>query len=242
MRMKSELDAAVNPIDTAANGGAIPPRRSLGDDVHDRLIELLLAETTEPGAKLPIDALARAWQVSQTPIREALVRAEESGLVVRETSKGYQVAPLLSPEEFIQLMEARLLIEPYCAALACQRIDDTTLQILEQQHIVMSEAPRGPTAHDYREYLRADIAFHETISAAAGNRFLTLALAVTGMHAHRFRRFIGGNISDAPDALSEHLAILNALRTRDRIAASAAMREHLIGVTERGRVETPTQK
>jgi len=219
----------------AAPGSAVLPRRSLVDDVYERLIELLLEAELEPGTRLKIDALARAWQVSQTPIREALARAEAGGLVVRQPLKGYQLAPLLSPEEFDQLVEMRLLIEPYCAAKACERADDGLFDFLERQHAVMRDSPKGPTSRDYRDYLRADIAFHETIAAAGGNRFLQSALAVTSTHAHRFRRFSDGTVSDAADSLREHSAVLRALRARDAEGASAAMRQHLLGVEERGR-------
>lgn len=234
MSMQSGFNDPVNPEDAATFRGALP-RRSLVDDVYEHLIELLLDENFEPGARLSIDGLARAWQVSQTPVREALVRAEASGLVVREALKGYQVAPLLPVEEFEKLMELRLLIEPHCAGVACAKADANTLDFLEHQQAAMSESPKGPTAQNYREYLRADIAFHEAITAAADNRFLTMALSMTGTHAHRFRRFGGGVISDAPDALKEHFDILTAFRAHDAAAATAAMRRHLIGVTERGR-------
>ena len=180
--------------------------------------------------------MARAWQVSQTPIREALARAEASGLVVRQPLRGYQVAPVLPPEEFEQLVEMRLLIEPYCAAKACDRADDRVMDFLERQHAVTRDSPKGPTSRDYRDYLRADIAFHEAIAAAGGNRFLQAALAVMSTHAHRFRRFSDGPITDADDSLREHSAVLRALRARDAEGASAAMRQHLFGVGERGRL------
>lgn len=235
MAIESGWPGVVNLAEAAAVGGAVVHRRSLADDVYERLIELLLEAELEPGARLQIDALARVWQVSQTPIREALARAEASGLVVRQPLRGYQVAPLLSPGEFEQLVEMRLLIEPYCAARACERADDGVLDLLERQHAVMRDSPKGPTPYDYRDYLRADIAFHETIGAAGGNRFLLTALAVTSTHAHRFRRFGGGTVTDAADSLREHSAVLRALRARDAEGAGAAMRQHLLGVGERGR-------
>ena len=234
MAIQSGRAGIVNLADSTAGGRAIVHRRSLVDDVYERLIELLLEPETEPGARLQIDALARAWQVSQTPIREALARAEASGLVVRQPLRGYQIAAVLSADEFEQLMELRLLIEPSCAAGACVRADDGVFDMLERQHAVMRDSPKGPTSHDYRDYLRADISFHETIAAAGGNRFLQAALAATSPHAHRFRRFKGGTITDAADSLREHQAVLDALRARDPEIASSAMRQHLLGVKERG--------
>lgn len=234
MTMKAGLLGGVNPEDAAAAGGAIIPRRSLQDDVHDRLIELLLDADLDPGARLSIDALARAWNVSQTPVREALVRAEASGLVVRQAMKGYQVAPLLPPEDFSHLMQMRLLIEPYCASQATELGDANLLPLLEQQHTAMQHAPTGPTAHEFHEYMRADMAFHVAIIDGAGNPFLRAALDTAGTHAHRFRRFTGGNVSDANDALREHSLVLEAIRKGDATGAGQAMRDHLEGVLHRG--------
>ena len=238
MTIESRPNRGVNLEATASAGGAVDPRRSLVDNVYERLIELLMQEDLEPGARLSIDALARAWQVSQTPIREAMARAEEGGLVVREPLKGFMVAPLLTPDEFGQLMDMRLLIEPYCAAQACDHGASGLIKDLEHHTTIMEDAPKGPTSHDYRDYMRADMAFHEEIARASGNRFLQVALSVTGTHAHRFRRFREGGVTDAAQTVAEHTAIVDALRARNAEWASAAMRAHLLGVEVRGRPAT----
>lgn len=218
----------------AAARGAIKPRRSLLDDVYDRLIEMLLDTDFEPGTRLSIDALARAWDVSQTPVREALVRAEASGLVVRQAMKGYKIAPLMPAEDFLQLMEMRLLLEPFCASRAAERNDAELIAALERQHHAMTTAPTGPGPSGIQEYMRADSAFHEEVIAVAGNSFLQSTLASMSPHAHRFRRFSGRGVDDAPEALREHAQILSAIHAGDPRTAETAMREHLEGVTRRG--------
>jgi len=65
MAIQAGRPGTVNLAEAAASGGAVVPRRSLVDDVYERLIELLLEANLEPGARLQIDAMARAWQVSQ---------------------------------------------------------------------------------------------------------------------------------------------------------------------------------
>jgi DNA-binding GntR family transcriptional regulator len=242
MAIQSRGRGGVNVETAAAAGGAVNHRRSLVDDVYDRLIELLMQEDVEPGSRLPIDALARAWGVSQTPIREAMARAEEAGLVVKEQLRGFTVAPPLTADEFAQLIAMRLLIEPYCAAKACENVDDQLISTLDHHTAVMRDAPKGPTAHDYQEYMRADFAFHEAIAAASGNRFLQVALAVAGTHAHRFRRFIGGTVTDADETICEHSSVLAALRSRDAEAAGIAMRQHLLGVQDRGHPESQSDR
>lgn len=238
MAIEPRRKKAVNFEEVAALGGALDSRRSLSDDVYERLVEFLMVEDFEPEAPLKIDSLARAWQVSQTPIREAMVRAEEAGLVVRIPLRGFMVAPLLTSDEFGQLMEMRLLIEPNCAAKASKHADNDLIRLLEHHIRTMRDAPKGPGSREYQEYMRADRAFHDAIAAASGNRFLRSALSMTAMHAHRFRRFSGGVVDDSADTLAEHSAILEAIRNRHPEGARSAMRQHLLAVERRARLTT----
>lgn len=224
----------------AATAGAAAPvgRRTLLDEVGDRLAEMLLAGDLEPGAPLRIDTLARQWGVSPTPVREALARAEASGLVVRLPLRGYQVAPELPAEDLAALMELRRLLEPHCAAVAARRADGDVVAYLEEVHEAMRRAPRGPTAHEYRTYLAADVAFHQALAAVAGNRYVAEALERCRPHVHRFRRFGQGAVDDADEAVAEHAAVLEAVRAADADRAAAAMHEHLVAV-ERRALATP---
>jgi DNA-binding GntR family transcriptional regulator len=207
--------------------GADRVKRSLLDDVHERVAEYLADPTLQPGSPVRIDHLARLWGVSQTPIREALARAEASGLVRREAHRGYRVAELLPPAEFDRLMELRLLLEPWCAAQAALHADEVA-DALRAEHEAMRRAPLDT----YREYLRADVAFHDVLVRAAGNRFLQAALDLARPHAHRFRRFAVG-VDDADEAIAEHQRVLDAVLAGDPVAAEAAMRAHLEGVRRR---------
>ena len=63
MKIEARRTNVVNLEEAASAGGAVHSRRSLVDDVYDRLIELLMQEDVAPGQRIPIDALARAWQV-----------------------------------------------------------------------------------------------------------------------------------------------------------------------------------
>lgn len=216
-----------------APAGVKVERRTLVDEVHDQLVELLLEGHAPPGSPLRIDHLARAWGVSPTPVREALSRAAASGLVERVPLRGFQVAPLLTEEQFTQLMDVRALLEPTGAALASATRDTAVTSRLREVHARMATAPRGPSAHDVQQYLRADVEFHQVLVRASGNAFLEAALATTAAHAHRFRRFPGGVVTDADEALAEHAAVLEAVEAGDAEAAAEAMRAHLAGVRRR---------
>ncbi|MCP2167183.1 GntR family transcriptional regulator [Goodfellowiella coeruleoviolacea] len=208
-------------------------RTVLVDGAYDALMSLIMDRDLRPGTPLRIDAIARDWGVSPTPIREALAKLESTGLVVRVPHKGYAVAPMLTEEEFVELMAARLLIEPYNARTACQRDAAGTAVGLREWHARMAEAARVNDSENFRHYLKADSSFHDVIARAAGNRFLNRAIDPMAAHVQRFRRFSGSRVSDADEALAEHQAILTAFEQGDPEVAAAAMEAHLRGVAER---------
>jgi DNA-binding GntR family transcriptional regulator len=203
------------------------------DEAYEALMSLILDQGLAPGTPLRIDSIARDWGVSQTPIREALAKLENTGLVVRVPHKGYAVAPMLTDAEFTQLMVARLLIEPFNARHACERDARGTAASLRQWHIRMTEASGQNSAEDFSEYLQADSLFHDVIAKASGNRFLAAAIDPLGAHVQRFRRFQGSRVTDAAEAMAEHQAILDAFEAADPDRCESAMLVHLQGVADR---------
>ena len=192
-----------------------------------------------PGDPVGIDSLSRDFDVSPTPIREALARIETTGLIVREPLRGYRVAPVMSADEFCQLTEARLLIEPYNAAAACRRRSGQMGAELNQALARMKQAPTGPTYQEFRLYLEADAEFHAIISRYAGNHFLTEALTRLGAHQHRFRLFGDAGVTDAPLAIKEHEAILAAIESGPPDEARRAMKRHIQNVFQRAICDSP---
>src|SRR5690606_32939295 len=93
-------------------------RRGLRDRVYERVLQLLLSGEVAPGARLSIDTLARQLDVSPTPVREAMVHLERTGLVTREALKGYRVAPPLGAAQLRELFDARLILETEAARMA----------------------------------------------------------------------------------------------------------------------------
>jgi DNA-binding GntR family transcriptional regulator len=210
-------------------------RQVLVDGVYDALVTFLMSGTLLPGDPVGIDSLSRSLEVSPTPIREALARIEATGLVVREPLRGYRVAPHMSPKDLKEIMEARLLLEPYnaAAAAACAHRSEELLGELSGALAQMREAPTGPTYREFREFLWADAHFHQIIAAHAGNDFLAEALARLGAHLHRFRLFGGAGVTDAPLTVREHEAVFAAIEQGASDRARKAMKRHLQGVLDR---------
>ena len=216
-----------------AAGGAWVRRSVLADQVYTEILARLMDGKLESGDPLSIDGTARDLGVSPTPVREALARLEATGMVVRAALRGYRVAPMLSHAELLDLMDARLLIEPHNTEMACLHADEAFLAELEHSINDLREAPNGPHFSDYRSYWEADERFHRLIAEQTRNRFLIGAYNSLGGHVHRFRLFGGTGVRDARSAIEEHGGIVAAMRRGDAAQAQAAMTAHLCGVRDR---------
>lgn len=212
---------------TGRPAGRAVNRQVLADHVYEELLSSLMDGRMEPGAAVSIDGMARELDVSPTPVREALARLEHTGMVRRVALKGYRVAPVFTQEDFAELMEARLAIEPVNARLACARLTPDGLAKLDEAVEDLKMAPRGPSFSEFKDYLEADERFHHLIAQLTGNQFMVAAYVALGGQVQRFRLFGGVGITDAELAIAEHQSVLTALSTGDPEKAAAAMADHI---------------
>lgn len=220
-------------------------RRALRDSVYDLVLNMLLDGTFQPDDTLSIDGLSRELGVSPTPIREALVHLEHTGLVTRTALRGYRVAPPFTPQQIGQLVDARAVIELGAlehalerrASLAptLQRAHDLHRQVIDELASLPVEAMIGDARlAGYRRYFDADWGFHLAIMHHAGNPFIVQMAESLGAHVHRLRQSVGIGLTDCEDASAEHARIVEAI-VSDAPARQVkrAMRDHLEGVRER---------
>lgn len=227
-------------------------RKVLRDGVFDRLVEMLLGDSFAPGANLNIDGLARELGVSPTPVREALVHLEHTGLVSRIALRGYRVSAPLTPDEIGQLNDARVMVELGALDFALQQPDSLKplLSAAQQQHLDVVAAIRdSPAPVDeveriaaYRRYFDADWAFHFAIMRHADNRFILQMAEALGSHVHRLRQSVELGLNDMTEATLEHGRVLDALRRDDPAGTRQAMRSHLEAVRSRSLADGATEQ
>jgi DNA-binding GntR family transcriptional regulator len=199
---------------------------SVVERVYDVIYHRLMSLEIAPGARIPIDLLARELGVSQTPIREALGRLEKEGLVQKEHLIGYSAAPQWTRKQFEDLYAFRLLIEPEAARLAAENMTPEALQQLE---ILSADMGTGEPPVDrntrYSRFARVDAQFHDAILKIAGNEVIRTTLSNQHIHLHIFRLMFHTRVTQ--EALQEHEDLLAAFRAGDPKAAFDAMRIHI---------------
>lgn len=209
----------------------------LAGQAYDSLVDLILQGELRPMQPLRIHSLAKSMGVSATPVREALVRASASGLVVRENNKGFRVSPRPGATELDDLFEARMTIEEKTAWLAASHVNAELLANLEATWHYQQAWDAADSFEGFRGFLDADHDFHAHIARAAGNHYLASALEVMGSHVQRYRSFDEEVVADQAQTLTEHRAIIEALANCNPDAAQAAMRLHLANLRMRVRKE-----
>jgi DNA-binding GntR family transcriptional regulator len=220
-------------------------RRGLRDHVYDRVLDVLLGPGVEPGARLSIDSIARELGVSPTPVREALVQLERTGLVTRVANKGYRVSPPLVAEQLDALFDARALLEGGATEIAAAqsvalapRLEVALARHAETAAAVDAAADLGDLPVELiRTYFADDWNFHHVIFEATGNPFLLDMSEAISTRVHRMRQTLQTGISDADDAIVEHRAIIDALDVGPAAAADA-MRSHIERVRERSQLDS----
>lgn len=199
-------------------------KRSSGfvEEVFEIIRSDLMSLRIPPDTRISIDNLARELGVSQTPIREALSMLEAMGLVTRRRFAGYCSAPQLNTKRLNELYEVRLLVEPYAAARAAERM--SAAQLEEIRDLARRMEP-GDSRTSYDRFAFQDSELHDLIAGASGNLLIRDSLARLHAHLHIFRLRFHSEVTT--EACTEHAALIDALTRRSPAEAEAAMRLHI---------------
>ncbi|GAA5532040.1 GntR family transcriptional regulator [Deinococcus aluminii] len=191
------------------------------DGVYGHLRRAVLDGEIAPGERLGEAELGERLGVSRTPIREAIMRLTQEGLLVAEANKGVRVRTV-SAAEARDTYVVREELDGLAAALAAQAHSEADAQTLRAALNALNAAPGG----DYREQTRLDLAFHQGVALAAHNAALAdLARGLeqrVALIKHQTRTY-----NAHPDTEAQHAAILQAILARDADTARAAARTHV---------------
>jgi DNA-binding GntR family transcriptional regulator len=197
---------------------------SLHEAVAERLRSMVFERQLAPGAWIDEAALCQAWDISRTPLREALKVLAAEGLVELVPRRGCRVA-MLSEDDAHELFPVMALLEGRCAYEAALKATPADLKELKRLH---EQLERHAAAGNIEAYYRANHVFHSKVQALAANRWLDRATN----ELRRFMRLLRGRQLQRPgrleESIGEHRALLAALEARDADAAERLMHDHLM--------------
>jgi GntR family transcriptional regulator, rspAB operon transcriptional repressor len=202
----------------------LPTRpESLSDVVYETIRDAIVQRTIAPGARVTETGLATQLNVSKTPVREALLKLREIGLIEPAGARGGRVV-LPSPIAIRNAYEARLALETFAAQTAARRgsaDDKARIETIAQTCLERAEAG------DLEGFKAEDSQFHEAIVRATGNPRLVSMVAdtVALVTALRHRDVPRAQIS--LECAQAHVGIAAAITAGEDDAAASRMAEHL---------------
>jgi GntR family transcriptional regulator, rspAB operon transcriptional repressor len=201
---------------------------SLGEKVYRDLKAWIIVGELAPGSVLKEADLVARFAVSTSPVKEALSRLRQDGLVKVIGRRGYAVTEL-TLQDFHELIEMRIILEGASAELAAPRVTDADVKRLRGLSVLSLDAtnPTSVTA-----FMVANQAFHESIAEIGGNRRL---LRATRQNFDDIQRmlFTGMGRDDGEGLERDHDEIIEALARRDGACAREAMARHILQARER---------
>jgi DNA-binding GntR family transcriptional regulator len=198
-------------------------RRRLVDDATQALRDAILNGRLASGTRLRQMDLAARLRISRTPIREALGRLQQEGLVEILPAAGVRVA-LLDLDEAIALYDVREVLDGLAARLAARRADEGMLTALDKS---LARMARCLERQDANQWFPAHVAFHDTIFRGAGNARLQALSAVVRLSIRHFHPLLLRTAHRLEDAYREHRAIFEAIAAHDGLKAERLARVHI---------------
>ncbi len=198
-------------------------RSTAASQVQDALRQSILAMQIAPGAALVEKELTARFGISRTPVREALIKLREEGLVEVFPQAGTFVAriPIEAIPEAVFIRQAlECATVELVAGIATPEIVARLDAVVSRQHEAMDEG-------EQERFHLADEAFHETLALSAGYPGIWKLAQAAKSQIDRCRRMTLPVPGRMAMVIREHLSIVDAIRRRDEAAAQAAMRKHL---------------
>lgn len=197
-----------------------PSDRTQQQSLYERLRDGILEAELTPGQSMVETSLAQRFGVSRTPVREALLRLEQDGLVER-ADRGYIVRQR-SPEQILDIYETRIVLEVMAARLAAERhttLDRIRLERLSREGAGVDPADAGALVVHNRE-------FHQGVWIASHNEALVDLLTRLNHHLVRYPATTLSFPGRWAVALSEHAALVEAIVNRDSDVAAKVAETH----------------
>ena len=196
---------------------------SLRDRAYQEIKRRINKMEFRPGAYLNEAQISRTLRIGRTPVHQALDRLMLEGLVQVIPRKGVMVESI-SLDQVLQIIDVRLVNEPFCVGLAAERA--TPAEVSQLRALLDSAGPLI-RARDREQLMDLDRQFHWKISLAARNT--VLADTITRLHDRSLRFwFISlGDDLQLRRVDEEHRAILDCVVRRDAAGAADAMRHHI---------------
>ncbi|MCB1368804.1 MAG: GntR family transcriptional regulator [Rhodobacteraceae bacterium] len=198
------------------------PRIRLADQVYDQIMQAIRDGSISTEDRIVQEKLADEFEISRTPIREALFRMEQEGILELAGRGGFRIRKL-DEAEIAEMYGARSAIEGSAARMLAEAGDKATCAALRAS-ITRAE---DMTENTVQAYFDANRSIHRAIVEATGNRFLLEFFDNIWNRGSSFTLFASIQFVDLSKSLGDHMSLIDAIETGDGWAAAEKMILHI---------------
>lgn len=202
----------------------IKPESSLTVRARESIRQAIISGQLEPGSLHSVQSLATVFNVSRTPVREALIDLAGAGMVEFERNRGVRILQT-SVRDLEEILVMRLLLEVPAAWRAADLITAPDLARLRE---ALAGMERAAADDDEAGMMAEDRRFHEIINRASGNS--RLAIYIDSLRDLILTRGVStvDRTRSLKEVVAEHHGILDAIAAADAEGAATAMKGHLV--------------
>ena len=217
------LPRTIEPVSRVDRPQLTAGKITRAEELRLQLADDIVRGALPPGAALDETEIARRFNVSRTPVREALRQLVASGLVDSRAHRGAVVARP-SIDRLTGMFEAMAELEAICAGFAAERMppaDRHALEAIHEELRLLSHAGNPDRFHEVNER------FHNAIYAGSQNGYIAEMTLATRVRVQPFRRAQFRNLGRLAKSQAEHDRVVVAIMRGDRVGAAGAMRAHI---------------
>jgi DNA-binding GntR family transcriptional regulator len=199
-----------------------PVRRRLADEVYDQLVSAIMNLDIGQQDRLVQEKLATDLGISRTPVREALMRLEQEGVLQKSAQGGYRLHQM-SDQEVRELYQTRAAIEGQVARILAEKNDPSDLAKLRET----IKREENISSASIRDYFEANRNIHRHFVELANNRYLLEMFDMTWGKAMAFQLFAQIENVDLSKSLGDHMALVDVIETGDKVEALEVFIQHI---------------
>jgi DNA-binding GntR family transcriptional regulator len=192
------------------------------DVVYEILKEEIYEGKHKPGEKLVISHLAKHFQTSESPVREAMNQLISEGLIESTPHTG-AVVSTLSPKEIQNIFELRIELEGLATRLAVEHLDENDFKEMRN---ILAESDRAFENKDYKSIEELNIKYHMTIYNKCENELLIKMIKDLWSNTNRYPSLFKRNDGHIERSIQEHKELYAALLEKDGAQAENIMIQH----------------
>lgn len=197
--------------------------KTLIEGAYQKIKQMIFQQKVIPGQRLVYNDLCKLFNMSRTPIINALTRLEQEGFLVSEAFRGFQVKPI-DLQEAWDLFGVREALEAYAVERAIEQGEPRDLEILEET--LRSHEEYMPGSYDRKKFL-VDAEFHIQIAAMTRNKVLEKMLRTNLEHVNLRFRLDNCDPARMPVAAAEHRELVERMKRKDVLKSVEIIRMHV---------------